>query len=67
VCEWAQPPIRLELTLELEQGADPPSGRLLTAGGGELEFAGWLGFALALERLIEGAATAPPPERGGSR
>jgi hypothetical protein len=54
------------LTLELERGADPPCGRVLTAAAGELRFAGWLGFALALEQAIEGAAESRQVERGGS-
>ena len=54
----AQQPIRLDFTLELERGADPPSGRLITAVAGNVHFSGWLGFALALERAIEAASEA---------
>jgi hypothetical protein len=49
-----QSSIRVELTLELVQGSDPPRGRLSSTGGSH-PFAGWLGLALALERAIEDA------------
>jgi hypothetical protein len=43
---------RLIVTLELELGAEPIAGRL-RGYGDELEFAGWLGLAAALERLLD--------------
>jgi hypothetical protein len=41
----------VRVTLEFEQGADPPCGRLL-AGQAVYPFAGWLGLAAALEHVI---------------
>jgi hypothetical protein len=52
-------PQTLRVTLEFEQGADPPRGRLL-AGAASYPFAGWLGLAAALERAI-GADTGTGP------
>jgi hypothetical protein len=45
-------PLRVELTLELDHDADPPSGRLLSRGA-SYPFGGWLGLARALERAID--------------
>ena len=47
------------VTLEFEQGSDPPRGRLL-AGQDAYPFAGWLGLAAALEHVI-GADTLTRP------
>ncbi len=59
-------PQTLRITLEFEQGADPPRGRLL-AGQAIYPFTGWLGLAAALERAF--GASAPPstglPADGG--
>jgi hypothetical protein len=41
----------IRVTLEFEQGADPPCGQLL-AGQEVYPFAGWLGLAAALEHVI---------------
>ena len=41
----------VRVTLEFEQGSDPPCGRLL-AGQAVYPFAGWLGLAAALEHVI---------------
>lgn len=41
----------VSVTLEFEQGSDPPCGRLL-AGQAVYPFAGWLGLAAALEHVI---------------
>jgi hypothetical protein len=49
----------ISVTLEFEQGADPPCGRLL-AGKAVYPFAGWLGLAAALEHVI-GADTLNAP------
>ena len=49
-------PQTVRVTLEFEQGSDPPCGRLLD-GQAEYPFAGWLGLAAALERVI--GVTAP--------
>ena len=45
----------VRVTLEFEQGSDPPCGRLLD-GQAIYPFAGWLGLAAALEHVI-GAGT----------
>ncbi len=52
-------PRTIRVTLEFEQGSDPPCGRLL-AGQAVYPFAGWLGLAAALEHVI-GADTLPFP------
>lgn len=52
-------PRTIRVTLEFEQGSDPPCGRLL-ANQGAYPFAGWLGLAAALERVI-GADTLTRP------
>ena len=52
-------PRTIRVTLEFEQGADPPRGRLL-AGQAVYPFAGWLGLAAALEHVI-GADTLTRP------
>lgn len=44
-------PQMVRVTLEFEQGSDPPRGRLLD-GQGVYPFAGWLGLAAALEHVI---------------
>ena len=49
----------VRVTLEFEQGSDPPCGRLL-AGPAVYPFAGWLGLAAALEHVI-GAGTLTRP------
>jgi hypothetical protein len=49
----------VRVTLEFEQGSDPPCGRLLD-GQAAYPFAGWLGLAAALEHVI-GAGTLTPP------
>ena len=41
----------VRVTLEFEEGSDPPCGRLL-AGQQVYPFAGWLGLATALEHVI---------------
>ena len=41
----------VRVTLEFEQGSDPPCGRLLD-GQAVYPFAGWLGLAAALEHVI---------------
>jgi hypothetical protein len=41
----------VRVTLEFEQGSDPPCGRLLD-GEAVYPFAGWLGLASALEHVI---------------
>jgi hypothetical protein len=50
-----------KLTVELELGREPVTGRLRT-GGMEERFVGWLGFVVALKRLRE-AEPARRPER----
>jgi hypothetical protein len=55
-------PQTLRVTLEFEQGADPPRGRLL-AGQAIYPFTGWLGLAAALERAL-GAGTDTRPSIG---
>jgi len=41
----------VRVTLEFEQGSDPPCGQLLV-GEVVYPFAGWLGLAVALEHVI---------------
>lgn len=48
----------IRVTLEFEQGSDPPRGRL-TAGQAVYLFAGWLGLAVALEQAIGTSTDAP--------
>lgn len=55
---------RTVVTIELETGADPPEGVLLTSDEA-VPFAGWLGLALALEKAtglaaIDSMETATP-------
>jgi hypothetical protein len=47
----------LRVTIEFQRGADPPQGQLLV-GQAIYPFAGWLGLAEALERVI-GPGTRP--------
>ena len=52
-------PRTVRVTLEFEQGSDPPCGRLLD-GQAVYPFAGWLGLAAALEHVIgAGSLTRP--------
>lgn len=44
-------PRTVRVTLELEQGSDPPCGRLID-GKASYPFAGWLGLATVLEHVI---------------
>jgi hypothetical protein len=53
-----QPPM-VRVTLEFERGSDPPCGRLLD-GEAVYPFAGWLGLASALERVIGADASIRP-------
>jgi hypothetical protein len=54
-------PRMVRVTLEFEQGSDPPCGRLLD-GQAVYPFAGWLGLAAALEHVIgAGPLTRPGP------
>ena len=55
-------PRTVRVTLEFEQGSDPPCGRLLD-GEAVYPFAGWLGLATALEHVIDAdsALTRPSP------
>ena len=54
-------PRTVRVTLEFEQGSDPPCGRLLD-GQAVYPFAGWLGLAAALEHVIgAGTLTRPGP------
>ena len=50
-------PAMVRVTLEFEQGSDPPCGRLLD-GEAVYPFAGWLGLASALERVIGAGGSA---------
>jgi hypothetical protein len=51
----------VRVTLEFEQGVDPPRGRLL-AGQAIWPFAGWLELGGALEQAISaGTDTRPSP------
>ena len=57
----------VRVTLEFEQGSDPPCGRLL-ADQVSYPFAGWLGLAVALEHVIGSSApgwTSPPASAAG--
>jgi hypothetical protein len=40
---------RIVLRLELDNGSEPISGRLITENGMEEEFSGWLALAAAIE------------------
>jgi hypothetical protein len=53
----AVPTRALTVTLEIELDSQPIAGRLRGAGG-EIDFAGWLGLAAALERALEDATVA---------
>jgi hypothetical protein len=55
-------PLRVELTLELDHDADPPSGRLLSHGA-SYPFGGWLRLARALERAIDAHRDQPQGPR----
>jgi hypothetical protein len=64
------PAQRVELTVAIDPASDPITGSVGDPRGGNVEFAGWLGFAAALEELLKpragpsGApAPAPPPGR----
>jgi hypothetical protein len=55
----------VRVTLEFEQGSDPPCGRLVD-GEVVYQFAGWLGLASALEHVIGiGAPARPWPPADG--
>ena len=41
-----------QVTLDLEEGADPIAGRLVDEGEAPVAFAGWLELAAALERVL---------------
>ena len=43
---------RHEFRLEIERGSDPIAGSLSAQDGAGLAFAGWLGLASALERML---------------
>ena len=45
---------RRQVTLDLEEGADPIAGRLTNEGEPPVAFAGWLELAAALERVLHG-------------
>jgi hypothetical protein len=47
----------LRLKLEVQLGREPITGRLRSERGVEEPFVGWLGFAEALKRLDDAAAT----------
>ena len=60
-------PQMVRVTLEFEQGSDPPCGRLL-ANQAVYPFAGWLGLAVALEHVIGASApgcSGPPAPADG--
>ena len=57
--------LRLELELQLER--QPISGCLRTPSGAEEQFEGWLGFADALRRLHDLAATPAWVDPGDGR
>jgi hypothetical protein len=59
-------PQTVSVTLEFEQGSDPPCGRLLV-GPAVYPFAGWLGLAAALERVIGAGTLAPGPPASAGR
>ena len=61
-------PQTVRVTLEFEQGSDPPCGRLLD-GQAVYPFAGWLGLAAALEHVIgaDSALTRPGPPAPADR
>jgi hypothetical protein len=48
---------RIALRLELEQGSEPISGRLVAADGTEEAFTGWLELAAAIERATQSIDT----------
>jgi len=55
----------VRVTLEFEQGSDPPCGRLVD-GEVVYQFAGWLGLASALEHVIGiGVPARPRPPADG--
>ena len=49
---------RILLRLELDEGSEPISGRLVAADGTEAGFKGWLELATAIERAAQVNATA---------
>jgi hypothetical protein len=51
---------RVHLTLEIDPASDPVTGALRDLAGQNVEFAGWLGFAAALEELISSAGRQRP-------
>ena len=58
----------IRVTLEFEEGSDPPCGRLL-AGQAVYPFAGWLGLATALEHVIgaDSLTLTPPAQAPADR
>jgi hypothetical protein len=55
----AEPPdTSIDLRVELDPAATPMSGRVVL-GGAELDFAGWVGLAGAIEHAIQIARAAP--------
>jgi hypothetical protein len=55
----------LRISLELDPGAQPISGRLYEELGGVRSFSGWLGLFAALEAAATGQA--PPEKQSTSR
>jgi hypothetical protein len=45
---------RRQVILEVDSGSEPLTGRMRCEDGATVEFAGWLEFAAALERLQRG-------------
>jgi hypothetical protein len=55
---------RVHFTVAIEPPSDPITGAVRDPGGRSVEFAGWLGFAAALEQLLSAGRqrAATPPE-----
>lgn len=55
---------RVHLTLDIDPASEPITGSIRDFAGQSVEFAGWLGFAAALEELLTTGRQrlAAPPE-----
>jgi hypothetical protein len=57
----------LELTIEIDHGGPAPIGRMQSAGGAPVEFAGWLQLLEALRTAIDAPTESNEPFPGADR
>ena len=52
----------MQVTLELQRGSDPLSGRVVDEAGRSHDFVGWIGLASALEEVLVTPPVSPKEE-----